>query len=158
PDGRRFRWPRSLRRGDRRRRGRAHQRPGRGSGTRARRPRDRRLHAGSPAPDRPVRRLSRTRETRGFGGLFAPRGRIYVLDFRAMFNLGMGEIALILILILIFVGPKKLPEMASGLGRALRQIRKATADVKNEIVLDDTFRKPFEELRDAVTLAPEELK
>ena len=75
-----------------------------------------------------------------------------------MFNLGMGEITIILILILIFVGPKKLPEMASGLGRAIRQIRKATADVKNEIVLDDTFRKPFEELRDAVTLAPEELK
>jgi sec-independent protein translocase protein TatB len=75
-----------------------------------------------------------------------------------MFNLGMGEITVILLLILIFVGPKKLPEMASGLGRAIRQIRKTTADVKNEIVLDDTFRKPFEELRDAVTLAPEELK
>src|SRR5262245_950040 len=48
--------------------------------------------------------------------------------------------------------------MASGIGRAIRQIRKTTADVKNEIVMDDTFRKPFEELRDAVTLAPEELK
>jgi TatA/E family protein of Tat protein translocase len=75
-----------------------------------------------------------------------------------MFNLGMSEIALILVLVLIFVGPKKLPDLASGLGRAIRQIRKTTADVKNEIVLDDTFRKPFEELRDAVTLAPEELK
>ena len=30
--------------------------------------------------------------------------------------------------------------------------------MKNEIVLDDSFRKPFEELRDAVTLSPEELK
>ena len=30
--------------------------------------------------------------------------------------------------------------------------------MKNEIVLDDTFRKPFEELRDAVTLSPDELK
>ena len=75
-----------------------------------------------------------------------------------MFNLGMGEITVILLLILLFVGPKKLPDLASGLGRAIRQIRKTTADVKNEIVLDDTFRKPFEELRDAVTLAPEELK
>ena len=75
-----------------------------------------------------------------------------------MFNLGMGEITLILILVLLFVGPKKLPDLASSLGKAIRQIRKATADVKNEIVLDDTFRKPFEELRDAVTLAPEELK
>ena len=75
-----------------------------------------------------------------------------------MFNLGMGEITIILVLILLFVGPKKLPDLASGLGRAIRQIRKATSDVKNEIVLDDTFRKPFEELRDAVTLPPEELK
>ena len=75
-----------------------------------------------------------------------------------MFNLGMGEITVILLLVLLFVGPKKLPDLASGLGRAIRQIRKTTADVKNEIVLDDTFRKPFEELRDAVTLAPEVLK
>src|SRR6476646_36612 len=75
-----------------------------------------------------------------------------------MFNLGMGEITVILLLALIFLGPSKLPELATGLGKLIRQIRKATSDVKNEIVLDDTFRKPFEELRDAVTLAPEELK
>jgi sec-independent protein translocase protein TatB len=75
-----------------------------------------------------------------------------------MFNLGMGEITVILLLALIFLGPSKLPELATGLGRIIRQIRKATADVKNEIILDDTFRKPFEELRDAVTLSPEELK
>jgi len=64
----------------------------------------------------------------------------------------------ILVLALLFIGPSKLPELASGLGKFIRQIRKTTADVKNEIVLDDSFRKPFEELRDAVTLAPEELK
>src|SRR6476660_1694998 len=75
-----------------------------------------------------------------------------------MFNLGMGEITVILLLALIFLGPSKLPELATGLGKLIRQIRKATSDVKNEIVLDDTFRKPFEELRDAVTLSPEELK
>jgi len=75
-----------------------------------------------------------------------------------MFNLRMGEITLILVLALLILGPSKLPEMATTLGRLIRQIRKATADVKNEIVLDDTFRKPFEELRDAVTLSPEELK
>src|SRR4051812_41526030 len=75
-----------------------------------------------------------------------------------MFNLGMGEITVILVLLLLFVGPSKLPELASGLGKLIRQVRKATSDVKNEIVLDDSFRKPFEELRDAVTLSPEELK
>jgi Sec-independent protein translocase protein TatA len=70
----------------------------------------------------------------------------------------MGEITVILVLALIFIGPKKLPELASGLGRLIREIRKTTADVKNEIQLDDAIRKPFEELRDAVTLHPEELK
>jgi len=66
----------------------------------------------------------------------------------------MGEITVILVLALIFIGPKKLPELASGLGRLIREIRKTTADVKNEIQLDDAIRKPFEELRDAVTLHP----
>lgn len=70
----------------------------------------------------------------------------------------MGEITVILLLALIFLGPKKLPELASGLGKFIREIRKTTADVKNEIQLDDAIRKPFEELRDAVTLHPEELK
>ena len=70
----------------------------------------------------------------------------------------MGEITVILLLALIFLGPKKFPDLASGLGKLIREIRKATSDVKNEIALDDTFRKPFEELRDAVTLHPDELK
>lgn len=70
----------------------------------------------------------------------------------------MGEISVILILALIFIGPKKLPELASGLGKLIREIRKTTSDVKNEIQLDDSIRKPFEELREAVTLHPEELK
>jgi Sec-independent protein translocase protein TatA len=70
----------------------------------------------------------------------------------------MGEITVILLLALIFLGPKKLPELASGLGKIIRDIRKATNDVKNEIQLDEHIRKPFEELRDAVTLHPDELK
>jgi Sec-independent protein translocase protein TatA len=70
----------------------------------------------------------------------------------------MGEITVIVLLALIFIGPKKLPELASGLGKLIREIRKTTSDVKNEIQLDDAIRKPFEELREAVTLHPEELK
>jgi sec-independent protein translocase protein TatB len=75
-----------------------------------------------------------------------------------VFNLGMGEITVILLLALIFLGPGKLPDLAAGLGKLIKEVRKATSDVKNEIQLDDSFRKPFEELRDAVTLHPDELK
>ncbi len=65
---------------------------------------------------------------------------------------------MILLLALIFLGPKKLPELASGLGKMIREVRKATADIKNEIELDDAIRKPLQELRDATMLPPEELK
>jgi Sec-independent protein translocase protein TatA len=70
----------------------------------------------------------------------------------------MGEITVILLLALIFLGPSKLPELASGLGRLIKEIRKTTSDVKNEIQLDESIRKPFDDLRDAMTLHPDELK
>ncbi len=70
----------------------------------------------------------------------------------------MSEIAVVLILALIFLGPKKLPELASGLGKMIREIKKVTAGVKQEIQLDENVRKPFEELREALTLPAEELK
>jgi len=51
-----------------------------------------------------------------------------------------------------------LPEIASGLGKVIREFRKATADIRQTIDLDDVIRKPLQELRDAATLPPEELK
>jgi len=75
-----------------------------------------------------------------------------------VFNLGFGEIAVVLVVALIFLGPKMLPEIATGLGKVIREIRKATADIRQDIELDDMIRKPLQELRDAATLPPEELK
>ncbi len=72
--------------------------------------------------------------------------------------IGFQEIVVIMLLALIFLGPKKLPDIASGIGKAIREVRKATADIKNEIELDDAIRKPLEELREATMLPPEELK
>lgn len=42
-----------------------------------------------------------------------------------MFGLGFGEIILVLIIALIFIGPKKLPELAKGLGQGIREFQKA---------------------------------
>jgi sec-independent protein translocase protein TatB len=75
-----------------------------------------------------------------------------------VFNLGFGEIAVVLVVALIFLGPKMLPEIATGLGKVIREIRKATADIRQDFELDDMIRKPLQELRDAATLPPEELK
>jgi len=49
----------------------------------------------------------------------------------ALFNLGGGEIILILAVVLILFGAKKLPELARGLGEGISQFRKATRDVIN---------------------------
>jgi len=75
-----------------------------------------------------------------------------------VFNLGFSELALVLVVALIFLGPKMLPEIASGLGKVIREIRKATADIRQDIELDELIHKPLQELREAATLPPEELK
>jgi len=50
-----------------------------------------------------------------------------------MFGLGTGEIILILLIILIFFGAKKIPELAQGLGKGMREFRKAARDIQDEI-------------------------
>jgi sec-independent protein translocase protein TatA len=48
-------------------------------------------------------------------------------------NLGTGEIILILLIVLIFFGAKKIPELAQGLGKGLREFRKAAKDIQEDI-------------------------
>lgn len=49
-----------------------------------------------------------------------------------MFGLGLGEILVIFILALLFLGPKKLPELAKGLGKGIREFQKAKNDILEE--------------------------
>lgn len=48
-------------------------------------------------------------------------------------NIGMPELLLILLFVLIFFGAKKIPEFAQNLGKGLREFRKATRDIQEEI-------------------------
>ena len=48
-------------------------------------------------------------------------------------NLGGGELFLILLIILIFFGPKKIPEIAKGLGQGIREFRKASRDIQEQV-------------------------
>lgn len=50
-----------------------------------------------------------------------------------MFGLGTQEIILILLFVLIFFGAKKIPELAQGLGKGIREFRKAARDVQDDI-------------------------
>jgi sec-independent protein translocase protein TatA len=48
-------------------------------------------------------------------------------------NIGTGEIILILLVVLILFGSKKIPELAQGLGKGIREFKKAMRDVEEEI-------------------------
>ena len=50
-----------------------------------------------------------------------------------MFGIGMPEMLVILALALIVIGPKKLPDLAKSLGRAMREFKKATSEFKETI-------------------------
>jgi len=54
-----------------------------------------------------------------------------------MFGIGMPELLLILAIALIVIGPKKLPDLAKSLGRAMREFKKATNEFKESIQLDE---------------------
>lgn len=50
-----------------------------------------------------------------------------------MFGLGAGEIFLILAFALIFIGPKKLPELARSLGKGVREFQNAKDELLNQV-------------------------
>lgn len=47
--------------------------------------------------------------------------------------LGWSELLIILVIVLIFFGPKRLPEVAEAIGKSMQKFKKASRDVKSEI-------------------------
>lgn len=50
-----------------------------------------------------------------------------------MFGLGTPEIILIAIVILVLFGAKKIPELMQGLGKGIKEFKKASSDVEKDI-------------------------
>jgi Tat protein translocase TatB subunit len=60
-----------------------------------------------------------------------------------MFGIGMPEFLLIMAIALIVIGPKKLPELAKALGKALGEFKKATSELKDSLDID----KPLSDVK-----------
>ncbi len=70
-----------------------------------------------------------------------------------MFGIGMPEMILILAIALVVIGPKKLPDLAKSLGRAMREFKKATNEFKETMQIDsemEDVKKAFSGISDDV--------
>lgn len=65
-----------------------------------------------------------------------------------MFGIGMPEMLLILAVALIVIGPKKLPDLAKSLGRAMGEFKKATSEIKQSIGVDADLKEVKESFTD----------
>ena len=57
------------------------------------------------------------------------------------FNLGGGEIFVVLIFVLMFFGAKGIPDVARNLGRSIRQFKDATDEIQRDITNSVTETK-----------------
>ena len=64
-------------------------------------------------------------------------------------NLKPLEIILILIVILLLFGAKRLPEMAKGIGQSVREFRKGIKDMKDDIATESKLEEPKKEAEKA---------
>lgn len=67
-----------------------------------------------------------------------------------MFNIGLPELLIILAIALIIFGPNKLPELARAFGKAMREFKKATDELK------ETFSEETRDLEELSTTLNEE--
>jgi TatA/E family protein of Tat protein translocase len=67
-----------------------------------------------------------------------------------MFGLGFGELVVVFLIALIFIGPKKLPELAKGLGKGIKQFQDAAKGLSDQLQdTNDSSSNPTPKIADA---------
>ena len=67
----------------------------------------------------------------------------------AVFGIGGWEMVLILAVVLVLFGAKRLPELAKGLGQGIKEFKKATRDVTDELqrtIEEEPYQPPRREI------------
>ncbi len=58
-----------------------------------------------------------------------------------MFGIGTTELLVILFIILLVFGSKKLPELAKGLGKGINEFKRASQDIQKELDINAPLKE-----------------
>ncbi len=75
-----------------------------------------------------------------------------------MFGIGMPEMLIIMAVALIVIGPRKLPDLAKSLGKALREFRGATGELKSSLNIDDELTDNWKKTKKNITDIKQDIK
>ena len=64
-------------------------------------------------------------------------------------NLGFGEILVILVIVLLLFGAKRIPEIAGSMGKGIREFKKSINEVQSSVANDLPSRDEHDRLRSA---------
>lgn len=56
-------------------------------------------------------------------------------------GLGIWEIVLILVVLLLVFGPRRLPELGGALGKGIREFKRSVTDIRSELNINETEKK-----------------
>lgn len=61
-----------------------------------------------------------------------------------MFNIGFSELVVICIVLIVVVGPERLPSMMKTIGKTIRSVRQASRDIRASTGIDELLREDFD--------------
>lgn len=70
---------------------------------------------------------------------------------RMLLFISGGEIVVVLLVVLLLFGSKKIPELAQGLGKGMKEFKRAADDIKKEIKDETEILDQIKDLKDDLT-------
>jgi len=74
------------------------------------------------------------------------------------FNLGPMEMILVMLVLLLVFGARRLPELGSGLGKGIREFRRSMRDIQEDVTRDQEAKQIHNPARGQVTPPAEETR